>query len=187
MKSDESMQDQIEALLFISARPLSIKKLAAVLCANLDAVKKSIVELTIRYNDSKSGLSIVNAGSTYQMTTSKEVTKAVAAYNKEEVSGELTKPSLEALTIIAYRGPIKRAEVEQIRGVNCSVIIRNLLIRGLIDEETKKGDVSPSYTVSTDFIKYIGLNSIQALPEYDSLSSSIPLEKFLEATNKASE
>ena len=178
---------KIEAILFIAGRPLSVKKLASATKLSESDIKEELSVLEKRYAEQSSGLSIVKSGSMYQMTTSKEVSNVVADYNKEEVSGELTKPSLEALTIIAYRGPVKKAEIEQIRGVNCSVILRNLLIRGLIEEETKKGDVMPVYHVTTDFLKFIGLSSVEELPEYASLSSNVPLETFLAAAEKEAE
>lgn len=177
-------QQKIEAILFIAGRPVSIKKIAASTKLSEAEVKIELEQLEKSYLTEKRGIALVRAGTTYQMTTAKEVSAIVADYNKEEVSGELTKPSLEALTIVAYRGPVKKAEIEQIRGVNCSVIIRNLLIRGLIEEEQRKGDVSPSYTITADFLKYIGLTSVEELPAYDSLSSSVPLESFLEAANR---
>ena len=180
--SKKNIIQKVEALLFIAGRPLTAQKIANVLSASEAEVSKELDNLQKRYEEHKSGLSLVKIAKSYQLATTSETSAVIADFIKEEVSGDLTKPSLEALTIIAYRGPVKKAEIEQIRGVNCSVIIRNLLIRGLIEEETKKGDVSSSYQVTPDFLKYIGLHRIEDLPEYDSLSSNIPLEKFLETT-----
>jgi len=104
---------------------------------------------------------------------------------KSEQSGELTKPSLETLTIVAYRGPITKAELEQIRGVNCSLIIRNLLIRGLIvgDEEVGNGQIY--YRVTVDFLKYLGLNFAAELPDYARLHSAENLESILNINEKS--
>lgn len=183
----KNLAQKIEALLFIAGRPLTKQKMAAVVKAKEEDVANEVDVLQKRYEEQGSGLALVKVAQSYQLTTAKETSGTIADFIKEEVSGELTKPSLEALTIIAYRGPVKKAEVEQIRGVNCSVIIRNLLIRGLIEEETRKGDVSPSYSVTADFLKYIGLTKIEDLPQYESLSSNVPLEKFLSATNDQKE
>lgn len=181
--SKKNIKQKIEALLFIAGRPLTAQKMASVLKSTEEVVVKELEALQKRYEEQSGGLALVKVAKSYQLATASEVSSVIADFIKEEVSGELTKPSLEALTIIAYRGPVKKAEIEQIRGVNCSVILRNLLIRGLVDEETKKGDVSPSYQVTVEFLKYVGLNKIEDLPQYESLSSNIPLEKFLEASN----
>ena len=90
-------------------------------------------------------------------------------YAKEEVSGELTKPSLETLTIVAYRGPVTKAELEQIRGVNCSLILRNLLIRGLIEGSFDKVKATTVYDVTHDFVRFLGLAEVEELPDYAKL------------------
>jgi len=72
------------------------------------------------------------------MTTAKESSEIVEKFLKEELTGEMTRPQLETLTIIAYRGPMTKMEIEQIRGVNCSLILRNLLMRGLVEAKLDK-------------------------------------------------
>ena len=78
--------------------------------------------------------------------------------------GELSRPSLEALTILAYRGPLTRPELEQIRGVHSSLILRNLLLRGLIEEKEDARLGQPLYSVTLDFLRHIGLASVEELP-----------------------
>ena len=103
---------------------------------------------------------------------------------KDEINGELSQPSLEALTIIAYRGPISKLELEKIRGVNCSLIIRNLLLRGLIEEKFNKTKNENYYTVTNDFIRFLGLNSLSDLPEYEKLNKLDALNQGLTETEK---
>lgn len=179
----KNISQKVEALLFIAGRPLTAQKVASVLKSSEGDVEEELKALQKKYEEQESGLSLIKIAKSYQLATASSTSSVIADFIKEEVSGELTKPSLEALTIVAYRGPVKKAEIEQIRGVNCSVILRNLLIRGLVEEETKKGDISSTYQVTADFLKYIGINKIEDLPQYESLSSNIPLEKFLEAAN----
>ena len=95
-----------------------------------------------------------------------------------EQVGELTRPSLESLTIIAYRGPITKAELEMIRGVNCSMILRNLLIRGLIREE--KGKTESVFRVSLEFLRWLGVQQASDLPDYDKLSGSDLIDQVLQ-------
>ena len=84
---------------------------------------------------------------------------------------------METLSIIAYRGPIKRDELEQIRGVNCSIILRHLLIKGLIVEENKDKEI---YNVSLDFIRHLGVKDLNELPDYERLNQGIPLSSLID-------
>ncbi len=93
----------------------------------------------------------------------------VASFLKDETSGELTRPALETLSIIAYRQPITKPELEQIRGVNCSLILRNLLLRGLIEDKEDSKRMQTVYRVTMDFVRLLGLSSMDQLPDYQSL------------------
>jgi len=176
------LKQKIESLLFISTKPLTEKDLEKMTGTGVDGIEKALSELMERYNQDESGLRILENKKVkqkeYQMTTSPEVRPAVEKFVKEEVTGELTRASLETLTIIAYRGPVTRPEMEQIRGVNCSQILRNLLIKGLVEMEEKNKE--PYYSISVDFLKYLGVSNIQELPDYDKLHQHESLEEFLE-------
>jgi segregation and condensation protein B len=106
---------------------------------------------------------------------------------KHDVEGELTKPSLEALTILAYRGPMTRPELEQIRGVQSSMILRNLMMRGLVEmkEESRLGQ--PVYTVTLDFLKHLGIAKQSDLPRFETLSAHAAIEDVLSDLESSSE
>lgn len=174
-----SIKSQIESLLFISTKPLSLKKITEVSGGKKDEVKKAIAELAEEYNHKDKGINIQKIGASYQMVTSSENAKMIGEYLKEEITGELTPASLETLTVIAYRGPITKTELELIRGVNCSVILRNLLIRGLIEQKHDKKLLVDKYQVSFDFLQHLGLTEISKLPEYEKLNSDENLQKLL--------
>ena len=97
---------------------------------------------------------------------------------EEQIISELTQPQLEALTIIAYRGPITKLELETIRGVNCSLILRNLLIKGLITANGGK------YQITVKFMQHLGISSVEELPDYDRLSKSETIEEVLNKESK---
>lgn len=174
-----TLKSKIESLLFISAHPLSEHKIAELTGGEVPAVKEALVELTAEYADK--GVRILKIENDYQMSTSPDNAPLVRDFVKDETTGELTRPSLETLTIVAYRGPITKAELEQIRGVNCSLILRNLLIRGLVEV---KGDGEQKYNVTFDFLRFLGINSVKDLPDFERLSRDPNLEKFL---NEAAE
>ena len=170
---------QIESLLFISNQPFTFKKLAQLVNADTAAVEQAVTELVTMYNNNQRGVNITVAGDKVQMVTSGDNTKLVADFIKEETTGELTKASLETLTIVAYRGPITRPELEQIRGVNCAVILRNLLMRGLVEAHEEKKKMQISYSVTLDFLKFLGITGQSELPDYEKLNSSESLKKIL--------
>jgi len=180
----------LESLLFSVGRPLSYKELAAFLETKEDAITTMIADLQASYNQADSGLRLTISNRKAQMTTDPDNGQVLNDYFKAELSGELTRASLETLTIIAYRQPISREELEQIRGVNCSLIIRNLMIRGLIEAQEAEGDLATKYSVTIDFLRHLGLSSVQDLPNYEKLNSDENLTQLLEANvhdNKASE
>jgi len=175
-----SLRSQIESLLFISIRPLSLKKIIELSGGRQDEVKKELADLFEEYNQKDKGINIQKIGNNYQMVSNAENSKMISGFLKEEITGELTPASLETLTVIAYRGPITKAELEMIRGVNCSIILRNLLIRGLIEEKEDKQNMVATYQISFDFMKHLGITEPAQLPDYEKLNSSEALEKLLE-------
>ena len=174
-----SIKDKIESLLFIAAKPMSIKQLADLINQSEGEIKKAGDELEEEYKNNKRGIQIIKNGSKYQMVSSPENAKLVQEFIKDETTGELSRPSLETLTIIAYRGPIAKTDLDHIRGVNCSLILRNLLIRGLVEAKSdKKGETY--YSVTFDFIRFLGINDINELPDYAKLSHVETIDKMLE-------
>lgn len=177
-----SLKSQAESLLFVSLKPLSLKELAAAMQAPAKEAEAALDELIADYAQSDRGLAIIKNNGQYQLTTAADNAALVQEFLKDETSGELSQPSLEALTIIAYRGPIAKLELERIRGVNCSLIIRNLLLRGLIEEKFEKAKNENYYTVTHDFVRFLGLGSIEDLPDYAKLNSAESLNTVLTAT-----
>lgn len=172
-----SLTAKVEAILFLAARPVAIRRLAEITEAEVTDVEAALKEITERYNREGSGVKLFQQSKEYQLATAPENSKLVAKFLQEEISGELTRPSLEALTIIAYRGPITKPELEQIRGVNCSLILRNLLIRGLIQEEADAVTKMTKYFVTLDFLKHLGVEKIEDLPDYSRLHADEVLKQ----------
>lgn len=179
-----SLKSQVESLLFVSLKPLSLKELATFLKAKNKELEEALAELTADYNKNDRGLAIIKNNEQYQLTTAAENGPLVREFLKDETSGELSQPSLEALTIIAYRGPIAKLELDRIRGVNCSLIIRNLLLRGLIEEKFSKIKNENYYTVTHDFVRFLGLGSVNELPDYQKLNQTESLNAVLAATEE---
>ena len=177
-----NLKSQIESLLFIAAKPFSLNDLSKLLNKDKKEIEKALLELRDLYHQNKSGLQIIEQGKKYQMVSSSDNAKLVQQYLEDETSGDLSQASLEALTIIAYRGPISKTELERIRGVNCSLILRNLLLRGLIEEKNSASSEDKIYNVSLDFIRFLGVESIEQLPDYKRLNQDQTISDFLAGT-----
>jgi len=177
------IRKQIESLLFLSNRPLSIKKLAELTERSKTEIETVLETLKKDYNESERGIKIIFNDDQVQMTTTQESSAVVEKFLKEELTGEMTRPQLEALTIIAYRGPITKMELEQIRGVNCSLILRNLAMRGLIESKLDRKIDANVYEVTLDFTRYLGLTNTKELPDYERLSKHETIEEMLNCSS----
>ncbi|MFH0840459.1 MAG: SMC-Scp complex subunit ScpB [bacterium] len=171
-------KSKIESILFIAAKPMSINDLAKILELDEKEVRQACEELKQDYTERKGGIVIIKDSAKYQMVSAPDNAKVVKEFVKQEVTGELSKPSLETLTIIAYRGPIAKLELDRIRGINCSLILRNLLIKGLIEAKTEKTETY--YSVTTDFLKFLGITETKELPDYEQLSQDQTINKVLD-------
>lgn len=170
---------QIEAILFAIAEPITVRKLAILIEVSKEAVEEAVALLKQRLDEPTSGLRLIVAGEKIELVTSPEVSDVVKRALKQEVIGELTKPSLEALTILAYRGPMTRAELEQIRGVQSTMILRNLMTRGLVEVTEDKIFDQPLYTVSVELLKHLGVTSQKELPDFETLSQHVAIQDVL--------
>ncbi|MFH1668073.1 MAG: SMC-Scp complex subunit ScpB [Candidatus Komeilibacteria bacterium] len=180
MKNQE-IKNKIESILLVAIKPLKISKINDLLPGvKKEQVAKAVEELQTKYNHEESGLRIIENRGVIQLTTSPDCVDVTKQFVKDETTGELTKPSLETLTIVAYRQPITKAELEQIRGVNCSMILRNLMIRGLVRRKENKQSLTTYYSVTVEFLKFLGINRVEELPDYAKLNDNINLKKLLD-------
>ena len=174
----DKLKSKIESILLVSSKPITIKKIVEMVVEDKEKVLNGLTELSREYEESGRGVRILINNNQAQMVSSPDNSELIQDYLKDELTGELTKPSLETLTIVAYRQPITKAELEQIRGVNCSLILRNLMIRGLVEAEYNKTRAITEYNATLDFLKYLGIDSVQKLPDYEKLNSDENLQKL---------
>ncbi len=175
----DKLKSKIESLLFVSAKPIAISRLAELTKVEALELERVGDELLTEYSEKERGIRIVKNNGKYQMVSAPENSALIRELIKDETVGELSKPSLETLTIIAYRGPISRVDLNKIRGVNCSLILKNLLLRGLVETKENSEDGESYYSVTFDFIRHLGLNDISELPDYRRLSQDVSLEEVL--------
>lgn len=166
------LESKIEAILFFKAEPVSIKKLSSIL-----EVEESDVETAIE-NLKKSlesrGLSIMQKEDEFMLVTSGEVSAIIEKLTKEELSRDIGKAGLETLSIVLYKGHVTRSEIDYIRGVNSSFILRNLMIRGLVERiQNPKDNRGFVYKPTFELLQYLGIESSADLPGMDKIISEI--------------
>jgi len=171
---------KIEALLFVSGEGLTVSRLASLLKKSDADVRSALADLE-RHLGEHHATTLLKDQDKIALVSSKEVSKLVEDFAKEEFAGELTRAALEALTIIAYKGPLKRSEIDYVRGVNSSFMLRNLLMRGLVERlRDPKDSRAYLYRASSDFLKFLGLSSIAELPGYGEMVQK--LEEFIKTS-----
>ncbi|MBU0661444.1 SMC-Scp complex subunit ScpB [Patescibacteria group bacterium] len=169
----------LESILFVASKPLSFTALAKATGRAYADVEESIQTLETKYNHDASGIHLFVVEDRVHMGTNPTYADVVDQFISYDIGGELTKAQLETLTIISYRGPITRPELEQIRGVNCAVILRNLLMRDVIIELEDEEKLLPVYQLSTQALAHLGITGQEQLPEYNELHQHAHIEETL--------
>lgn len=159
---------EIEALLFVAGEDgLRVRQLAELLSMPPTGVTQSLEKLAEKYQkDEDSSLALLETSNTYKIVTKQDFAELLREYSKAPINQSLSRAALETLSIIAYKQPITRMEVDEIRGVNSSGAISKLQIFDLIRENGKKEVLGrPNLYVTTDyFLDYMGINSLEELP-----------------------
>ena len=159
---------EIEALLFVAGEDgLRVRQLAELLSMPPTGVTQSLEKLAEKYQkDEESSLALLETSNTYKIVTKQDFAELLREYSKAPINQSLSRAALETLSIIAYKQPITRMEVDEIRGVNSSGAISKLQIFDLIRENGKKEVLGrPNLYVTTDyFLDYMGINSLEELP-----------------------
>lgn len=162
----EDILAMLEAILFVSHEPLSFDKLVEVLGIEAEELKDIILEYQSLLNLPGRGIELVNVAGGYKLMTKGSFHELVEKVIRPQ-GGQLTRAALETLAIIAYKQPVTRSEIEEIRGVSIDSMIYKLLDKELIVEVGRK-DVPghPNLYGTTDrFLMQLGLNSLEELPE----------------------
>ncbi|HHW06571.1 MAG TPA: SMC-Scp complex subunit ScpB [Clostridia bacterium] len=162
--SDE-LKAILECLLFASNGAVSAKELASVVGVTEQEVEELIAALMDDYGQSGRGIQIYQVAGGYKMATKPDYAEYIEKLCRHKPS-PLSKAALETLAIIAYRQPVTRAEIEAIRGVKVDHLLSNLLEKNLIQEVGRKETPGRPilYGTTTEFLEYLGLNSIEDLP-----------------------
>ncbi len=161
------MKAVIEGLIFVSGEEgLTLQEIMDITEINEYEIKKIIKELYNDYQNDERGIQIEFLGEHFKMTTKKEHKEYYKKIIEQEENSKLSQSAIETLAIIAYNSPITRIDIDNIRGVNSSYVIRKLLIKGLIEESGRSNAPGKPrlYKTTSKFLDYFGLKSLKELP-----------------------
>lgn len=171
-KQEYSLKQHIEAILFWKGDPVTLNILAKITGAKKDEIVQSTEEL--RQDMLNRGIILIEHEGEFTLGTNPESSKLIEAVRTEELAKDLGKAGLETLSIVLYQGPIKRSEIDYIRGVNSNFILRNLLIRGLVERKTDEKDGrAPVYSPSIELLRFLGISKVSDLEDFDTVREAI--------------
>lgn len=169
---DNTMVKQVEALLFVAGEPLSRDQLARAIGCSKEDIGKALTALGSALNSH--GIRVLIKDNHVSLVTAPETSETVERLIKSELIGELSKAALETLTIIVYKHPVSRPDIDYIRGVNSSFTLRALTMRGLVERVAHKSDARAYlYQPTIDFMKFLGISSLDELPEYTAFRGTL--------------
>lgn len=175
------LQQKIEAILFYRGEPVKVSELAKLTEHDLPEVQTALSGLEEAL--SGRGISLMRTTDAVSLATAPELSGLIEHIAKEEVSRDLGKAGLETLSIIVYLGPVSRSRIDWIRGVNSSFIVRNLLVRGLVDRIPNPNDSrSYLYRPTFELLSHLGVTKVEDLPGYKEERAT--LEKFEESSEE---
>ena len=167
MNSDEgTLKGRIEAILFVAGEAVSIKELARALLISDKEIRNAISSLRDEYDFEQRGFILKRFGDNIQLATRPLYAGDVVRLLQPVQQQSLSQAAMETLAVVAYKQPVTRAEVEQIRGVKCDYSLQSLVNKGLIREDGRKDTIGrPILYCTTDvFLSHFGLEGLEGLP-----------------------
>ncbi len=159
------LESKIEGLLFYKGDEVEIKELSDLFAVSIDEIKDALVKL--EENLVQRGIVLVRKNDSVVLGISKELSSLIESIRKDELGKELSKASLDTLSIVLYQNGVSRSEIDYIRGVNSTFILRNLLVRGLVEKIVDTKDTRKIlYRPTFDTLSYLGISKIEELPNY---------------------
>jgi len=166
------LESRIEGLLFYKGEDVSVKKLAELLTVTEPEIEEALKKL--EQNLIGRGLVLVRKEDRVVLGITGELSTLIESIRKDEIAKELSKAALETLSIVLYKNGVSRSEIDYIRGVNSSFILRNLLVRGLVEKVIDSKDSRRIlYRPTFDTLSYMNITSIEQLPNYEQVVQSL--------------
>lgn len=165
----------VEALLFLSGEAVTLNAIAQTVELDKATTKAVVLSLADKYEEEKRGLRIIELDGSYQMCTAAECFEFIRNMFKSAKKQGLTQTLLETLAIIAYKQPITKGQIEEIRGVNSDRAVSKLVEKRLVCEAGRQNTPGKPilFRTTNEFLRYFGFKSIQDLP---ALNDTLPEE-----------
>ncbi|WP_338393175.1 SMC-Scp complex subunit ScpB [Fulvitalea axinellae] len=178
MKAPEKIDTYVEALIFCASSPISPKDIQKCLeeafesDVDFSSVKKSARRVKKRYDEGPQPFTIAEVAGGYEFRTKPAYAHVVNVLTKQRSQRRLSPSAIETLSIIAYKQPVTKADIERVRGVNSDYSVRTLLEKGLVEIKGKSEALGRPllYGTSPAFMEYFGINSIKDLPALKDIS-----------------
>lgn len=181
-----NIKSVIESMLFVSGEPLSLRELSNNLEIKDKVIEEVIKEMMNEYEEKSRGIKLISIDGSYQLVTKSENSDYIQKLLKKNKKHSLSQASIESLAIIAYKQPITRIDIDEIRGVKSESAIQKLVERGLI-KDIGRLEVPGRpilYGTTDEFLRQFGLKTIKELPSLD-LYSDKETQSSMEVLNKA--
>ncbi len=175
---DKEIKSIMESLLFTWGDPLDIKDIASILDIELDEASALMKELMDELDYNRRGLRIIRINNTYQIGTRPEHFQWIKKLNNSTLNKNLSNAALETLSIVAYRQPIIKADIEAIRGVRCDRVLETLIDRRLVCEQGRLERTGRPiiYGTTDDFLKSFGLETLDQLPSLNEINEDLDVD-----------
>ena len=179
-----NLEAKIEAILFYKAEAVTVSQLAKWLAIPIPEIETGLTQLATIL--AERGVRLIREGEEIMLGTASEASSLIEQITKDELAKDLGKAGLETLTLIIYEGPLSRAEIDYVRGVNSSFILRHLLVRGLIEREIDPKDARRFlYRPTLYLLRHLGIEKVEDLPEYEIVRKQV--DDFLANAEPAEE
>lgn len=175
-----NLDAQIEAILFYMSEPQTASRLAEILHTTPADISEGFERISERYRGT--GLALVRHNDTATITTAVEASALIEQVAKEDLARDIGKAGIETLSVVLYRSPVTRGEIDYIRGVNSTFILRALMARGLVERLSHEGggvvSRTPRYVPTLQLLRYLGVTRVEDLPDYQNIKIELTaLEK----------
>jgi len=179
----EELESAVEAVLFAAGEAVSLSRLALAINQDAKTTKAIAGSLADKYSAEGRGIELAEIGDSFQLRTSPRHYEAIKTLFQNPQRKTLTPPLIETLAIIAYRQPVTKPQIEEIRGVNADHAVNRLMELNLVCEKGR--DNAPGkpilFGTTDEFLKHFGFTSITSLPALPELSEQLMLEAETEA------
>lgn len=174
LSDPDELKNAVEAVLFSVSEPMAIRELSELLSVGVHDVRSAVEELRYEYVATKRAFRLEEVSGGVQLLTRGLYDPVVARLRKKEREGRLSAAALETVSVVAYKQPITKADLEGIRGVDCSQILRTLIDRGLIKVAGRDEGLGKPllYGTTKRFLQSFGLHTVRDLPQPEDLSGA---------------